>query len=79
MNSGSGRGMPSTRCRFLSVAAWWTGIEKSHEKSGRHIADLTLRDIVRRELPHICGVMKRYSINLSRHAEQVDETPFAEL
>lgn len=54
-------------------------IEKSHEKSGRHIADLTLRDIVRRELPHISGVMKRYSLSLNRHADLVDETPFADL
>ncbi|MGT8566623.1 replication endonuclease [Klebsiella oxytoca] len=54
-------------------------VEKSHEKSGRHIADLTLRNIVRRELPHISGVMKRYSLSLNRHADQVDETPFADL
>lgn len=54
-------------------------IEHSHEKKGRHIAALALRDIVRRELPHIHFVTKRYSISLNPNADQPDETPFARL
>lgn len=51
-------------------------VEHSHETKGRHIADLTLRDIIRRELPHIHKVLKRYSINPPRQHGQVYENPF---
>lgn len=51
-------------------------VEHSHETKGRHIADLTLRDIVRRELPHIHRVLQRYSINPPRQAGQAYENPF---
>lgn len=51
-------------------------VEHSHETKGRHIADLALRDIVRRELPHIYSVLQRYSINPPRQAGQVYENPF---
>ena len=51
-------------------------VEHSHETKGRHIADLTLRDIIRRELPHIHKVLQRYSINPPRQSGQVYENPF---
>lgn len=51
-------------------------IEHSHDTKGRQIADLALRDIIRRELPHISRVQQRYTISQNPHAHRVIETPF---
>lgn len=54
-------------------------VERSHEKQGRHVAALALRDIASRELIHISAVMQLYSINPSRNVGRVYATQFVGL
>lgn len=49
--------LPTFICRRIA-----SYINTVHEDKGRHIAKLKLRDIVKRELPHVRSVTKQYAV-----------------
>jgi len=54
-------------------------IDSIHTVKGRHIARLTLRDIARRDLPHINLVNAQYAIASNNNAISTSDTPFSKL
>ncbi|MDB7835424.1 MULTISPECIES: replication endonuclease [Klebsiella pneumoniae complex] len=51
-------------------------IDSIHTMKGRHIARLTLRDIIRRDLPSINAVNEQYAIALTDEAKSQADTAF---
>jgi Spy/CpxP family protein refolding chaperone len=54
-------------------------IDSIHTMKGRHIARLALRDIIRRDLPHINTVTEQYAIVVNESAKSERETAFSHL
>lgn len=54
-------------------------IDSIHTMKGRHIARLTLRDIIRRDLPPINMVNEQYAITMNDEAKCQSDTVFSEL
>ncbi|THD47017.1 replication endonuclease [Enterobacteriaceae bacterium ML5] len=54
-------------------------IDSIHNMKGRHIARLALRDIIRRDLPHINSVIGQYAIVVNEAARGEQETAFSHL
>lgn len=54
-------------------------IDSIHSMKGRHIARLALRDIIRRDLPHINNVTEQYAIVINEAATSERDTAFSHL
>ncbi|MFJ5443560.1 replication endonuclease [Pectobacterium sp. CHL-2024] len=54
-------------------------IDSIHAMKGRHIARMSLRDIIRRDLPHINMVNEQYAIAVNEVAISQNDTVFSEL